>query len=143
MNTCGILVLAAGFTMIGQGQIYAEDKTDSLEEVVVVSSRIATPLRQIGTSVSVLTEAEIAHHGNFALVDVLRQLPAIAASSSGGAGKITVLRIRGEEGFRTLTIFDGIRLADPSGTQVSPHFEHILSSGIGRVEVLRDRVTTS
>jgi vitamin B12 transporter len=108
-----------------------------IEEVVVTSSRIPVPLRQIGTSVSVLTETEIAAHGNLGLTDVLRQMPGIAVSGNGGAGKATTLRIRGEEGFRTLTIMDGIRLSDPASPQIAPLLEHQMSSGIGRVEVLR------
>jgi vitamin B12 transporter len=52
-------------------------------------------------------------------------------------GSATSLRIRGEEGFRTLTLFDGIRLSDPSGPQVQPQLQHVVSSGIQRVEVLR------
>lgn len=108
-----------------------------LEEIVVTSSRIPIPLRQIGTSVSVISAADIEAHGNLSLVDVLRQLPAISTSSNGGAGKSTTMRIRGEEGFRTLTIFDGLRMSDPSGPQVGPQLEHMLSSGVARVEILR------
>lgn len=108
-----------------------------IEEVVITSSRVPTSLRQIGTSVSVMTEFEIESHGNLGLTDILRQMPAVATSSNGGQGKSTSLRIRGEEGFRTLTIFDGMRLSDPASPQIGPQLEHLLSSGIGRVEVLR------
>ncbi|HTQ99058.1 MAG TPA: TonB-dependent receptor [Candidatus Acidoferrum sp.] len=116
----------------------AAPETDNpVEEIVVISSRIPESLRQVPTSVSVVTETDLEAHGNLSLTDVLRQLPAIATSNNGGAGKTTTLRIRGEDGFRTLTIFDGMRLSDPSGTQISAPLEHIMSSGIGRVEVLR------
>ncbi|HWK54420.1 MAG TPA: TonB-dependent receptor, partial [Hyphomicrobiales bacterium] len=115
----------------------AQEGGRGIEEIVVTSSRVPVPLRQIGTSVSVITEDEILAHGNLSISDVLRQMPAIAASNTGGAGKATSVRIRGEEGFRTLTIFDGMRLSDPSGTQIGPQMEHLMSSGIGRVEVLR------
>lgn len=108
-----------------------------LDEIVVTSSRVPLPLRQIGTSISVVTAERIEAHGNLALVDVLRQLPAISTNSTGGAGKATSLRVRGEEGFRTLTIFDGIRLSDPSGPQVGSQLEHMLSRGVDRVEILR------
>jgi len=107
------------------------------EQVIVTSSRIATPLRQVGTSVAVITEGQIEAHGNLSLLDVLRQMPATGSSSNGGIGKVSALRIRGEEGFRTLTMFDGIRLSDPSTPQIGPQIEQILSSGVGRVEMLR------
>jgi vitamin B12 transporter len=133
-----LLALAASIaTLLHHSAQAQQDGNSPLDEIVVTSSRVPIPLRQIGTSVSVLTTADIEAHGNLALTDVLRQMPAIASSSNGGAGKSTSVRIRGEEGFRTLTIFDGLRLSDPSSTQVGPQLEHLLSSGIGRVEVLR------
>lgn len=128
----GFAVATSAFA--GSGA-FAQDET--VEEIVVTSSRIPRPLSQIGTSVSVIDAEDIEAHGNLSLVDVLRQMPSISTSNSGGAGKATSLRIRGEEGFRTLTLFDGIRLTDPSSTQVGPQLEHLLSSGVGRVEVLR------
>ena len=92
-----------------------------LEEIIVTSSRIETPLRQIGTSVSVLNAEEIAANGSTSLIDVLRTLPSISVTNTGGAGQVSNLRIRGEEGYRTLTLIDGIKISDPSVTQVQPH----------------------
>jgi vitamin B12 transporter len=132
------LATLASFT--AQAQQPPQDgvtKGRPLDEVIVTANRVPVPLRQIGTSVSVIDTADIEARGNLALSDVLRQMPAIAASNSGGPGKATSLRIRGEEGFRTLMIFDGMRLSDPSSTQVGPQVENLLSTGVGRVEVLR------
>jgi vitamin B12 transporter len=109
----------------------------SLEEIIVTASRIPQPLRRIGSSVTVLTDADINAHGNLALSDILRQQTAIATSRNGGAGQPTGLRIRGEEAYRTLMLLDGLRLGDPSGPQIGPLPEHVPASGIGRVEILR------
>ena len=110
---------------------------NKLEELVVTSSRVPMPLRQIGTSVSVITQQEIAERGFNSLYDVLRTQPSIGVTNSGGAGQQTTLRIRGEEGFRTLVLLDGIDLSNTSTPQVSAQFEHLLSAGIQRVEILR------
>ncbi len=110
---------------------------DRLEEIIVTSSRVEMPLRKIGTSVSVLTEQEIRDSGFNSLFDVLRTQPSISVSNTGGAGKATALRIRGESGYRTLVMLDGIDITDTTGTQASPRLEHILSSGLQRVEILR------
>ena len=115
----------------------AQQSSKPPEQVIVTSSRIATPLRQVGTSVAVVTEEQIEAQGNLSLLDILRQMPATGSSSNGGIGKVSSLRIRGEEGYRTLTIYDGIRLSDPSTPQIGPQFEQILSRGVGRVEMLR------
>jgi vitamin B12 transporter len=121
-------------------QATADNTTNTrnkLEEIIVTSSRVPMPLRQVGTSVSVITQQEIAERGFNSLSDVLRTQPSIGVTNSGGAGQQTTLRIRGEEGFRTLVLLDGIDLSNTSTPQVSTQFEHLLSSGIQRVEVLR------
>ena len=130
-----IIGMLSGFCL--NAPVFSEDTSSPLEEIFVTSSLIPQPLRQVCTSVSVLTRTEIEAHGNVSLVDILRQMPAIATTNAGGAGKATSLRIRGEEGFRTLVIFDGMRLSDPASTQIGPRLEHLMSDGIGRVEVLR------
>ena len=120
-------------------QAAAQDTSpkNKLEEIVVTSSRVPTPLRQIGTSVSVITQQEIVERGLSSLYDILRSQPSIAVTNSGGAGKSTSLRVRGEEGFRTLVLLDGIDISDTSTPQVMPRMEYLLSSGIQRVEILR------
>jgi len=110
---------------------------NKLEEIIITSSRVEMPLRKIGTSVSVVTEQEIQDRGYNSLADVLRNQPAISVSNTGGAGKATAMRIRGESGYRTLVLIDGIDISDTSGTQISPRWEHLQSAGIARVEVLR------
>jgi vitamin B12 transporter len=110
---------------------------DKMEEVTVTSSRIEMPLRQLGTAVSIVTDQEIKLLGSNDLAGVIRTTPSVSVNRNGGAGAPTSLRIRGEEGFRTLVLVDGMDISDASGTQVAPNFEHMLSTGINRVEILR------
>lgn len=131
-----LLATAAALSLV-PGLSFAQQPPERVEEVVVTANRIPVPLRQIATSVSVITEADIQAHGNLGLTDVLRQLPAVSTSSTGGTGQTTALRVRGEEGFRTLVLLDGMRLSDPSNIQVGPRLEHLVSSGVSRVEMLR------
>ena len=108
------------------------------EEIVVTSSMIAQPRRQIGTAVSVIDFEEIELRGYTDLADVLRTQTGIGVSNSGGPGKSTSVRIRGEESFRTLLIIDGVKALDPSAPQVAPSFDSLLTtSDLQRVEVLR------
>lgn len=113
------------------------DTDNKLEELIVVSSRVEMPLRWVGTSVSVITGDEIRARGFNSLFEVLRSQPAIAVSNNGGTGSATSLRIRGEEGYRTRVFIDGIDISDTSGLQASPNIEHLLSTGVERVEILR------
>lgn len=121
---------------IASGSIGAQD-ANTLEELVVVGNRFPVPRSQIATSISVVDSQQIRDYGSFTLTDILRQTPAVGASSNGGVGSLSSLRIRGEQGFRTLALYDGMRLSDPSGTQVATPIEHLLASQVGRIEVLR------
>jgi vitamin B12 transporter len=135
-----VLAAAISLSSVFSALVHAQEsevETGVFDEIIITSSRIETPLRQTATSVSVITAEQIKARGSLSLIDVLRALPSISVSNSGGAGKTTTLRIRGEEGFRTITLLDGLKLSDPSITQVQPQLEHTLSTGVERVEVLR------
>lgn len=117
---------------------YSIAKEQLEEHVLVTSSGIEMPVRQVGTSVSIITHEDIALRGYQSLSEVLRTQVGIAASNSGGAGKATALRIRGEEGYRTLVRVDGVEISDPTGVQIGPQIQHLVaSSDIERVEILR------
>jgi len=108
------------------------------EEIIVTSSQLPTPRRQLGTAVDVLDGPSIELKGDDSLTDILRTQTGIAVSNNGGSGKSTTLRIRGEEGYRTLLIVDGLRMVDVAATQVTPDFSTLLTtSDLERVEILR------
>jgi vitamin B12 transporter len=116
----------------------AQAPSERPEEIVVTSSIIPTPRREIGTAVSVLDGEAIELRGYESLADALRTQPGVGVTNSGGAGKSTTLRIRGEDGFRTLLIIDGVKAVDPSGTQAAPSFDSLISTpDLERVEILR------
>ena len=129
---------------ICNNNLYAQTDTqaqsndqDELETITVVSSKIATPLREIATSVSVINKEDIEARGDTSLADIIRSEVSIGVSNSGGKGKQTTLRIRGEEGYRTKVFMDGVEISDPTAPQATPIFDDILSSFIERVEILR------
>ena len=132
-----IAVLAASCWQGASAQNSTASAQNEPEQIVVVANRVPVPLRRIATSVSVVEASDIKDRGNISLKDILRQTTAIGGSNYGGTGSLSAIRIRGEEGFRTLMLFDGIELSDPSGPQVATPIEHLLTGGIGRVEVLR------
>lgn len=108
-----------------------------IEKLTVISHRVETPVREIATSVTTLNLADIQNSVSLNLSEILRTTPSVSVSNSGGLGKSTTLRIRGEEGFRTKLYIDGIEFADPSAPQVAPIFDDLLTSQIQRIEILR------
>lgn len=134
-----VTVIALALAIATSWQAVAQNAAtrDKLEEIVVTSSRVPMPLREIGTSVSVITEEEISQLGFNSLYEVLRTQPGVQVSNAGGAGAPSPLRIRGEEGYRTMMLLDGIDISDTSSPQIGPRVEQLLSSGVQRVEILR------
>lgn len=122
---------------IATSQAIAASSNPKLEEMVVTSSRVPMPLRQVGTSVSVVDSQDIEIRGFTSLASVLRYEPGINVTNNGGIGKATELGIRGERGFRTKVYIDGMDVTDTSTPQAGPNFAHLNSTGIERVEILR------
>ena len=106
-------------------------------EEVVVSSRTPELIDQIGVSVSVIDKDAMRSLAYPDLASLLDTQPGVTVTMDGGYGKAAAVRIRGEEGYRTRIVLDGINIADPSSPQVSPRIEHLVSRGLTRVEILR------
>ena len=111
--------------------------TEHQEEIIIVASRVATPLVDTGLSISTLSADDIELLGYNDLAPLLDLQPGVSVSQDGGLGKAAAVRIRGEDGFRTRILLDGIDIADPSSPQVSPRVEQLLSAGLQRIEILR------
>ncbi|MEM8563289.1 MAG: TonB-dependent receptor, partial [Pseudomonadota bacterium] len=127
--------LSAALITLAASPAYADKPP--LEETVVVSSRTEMPIREVATSVAIVTAEDLEIRGFDGLANALRYDTGISVTNNGGIGKATSLSIRGERGFRTKVYIDGIETTDPSTPQSGPNFAHIMSAGIERVEILR------
>ena len=127
---------ASCFTMAQDSSAHTSTDVSEVEEVVV-SSRTPELIDQIGVSVSVIDEDMMRSLAYPDLASLLDTQPGVTVTMVGGYGKAAAVRIRGEEGYRTRIVLDGINIADPSSPQVSPRIEHLVSSGLTRVEILR------
>jgi vitamin B12 transporter len=127
----------AALVALGGISTVSAQANNKLEELVVTSSRIEMPLREVATSVSIVTQEEIQLRGFSTVANTLRYEPAISVTSSGGPGTSTSVRIRGEDGYRTKVYIDGIDITDNSSPQAGPNFGNLLTGGIDRIEILR------
>ena len=135
------LLISASATSLAQDRRQTQQErcreSDRVEETVVVASRTPDLIDQIGVSVTVLDQDAMRAFGYPDLGSLLDTQPGVTVTMDGGYGKAAAVRIRGEEGYRTRIVLDGINIADPSSPQISPRVEHLLSSGLSRVEILR------
>ena len=64
-------------------------------EIVVSATKIETPINEIGSSVTVITDKEIERDQERTLPDVLRTVPGLNVVQTGGPGGKTSLFTRG------------------------------------------------
>lgn len=124
----GVLLMAAA--------LQAEDVV-VMEPVVVTASRIATPLSQVTSSVTVITAEEIEAKQQPLVTDLLRQVPGLDVSRAGGAGGNVSIFIRGTDNKHTLILIDGIEYGDPSDIGASANITHLTTDLVERIEIVR------
>lgn len=107
------------------------------ENVVVVATRVATPVSQVASSVTVITAADIEARQQRSLPDVLRNVPGVNIVQTGGAGGQTSLFLRGSNASHTKVLVDGMDIGDPATPSGAADISKFLSGDIARVEVLR------
>jgi vitamin B12 transporter len=105
-------------------------------QVIITASRTPTPLSETAASVTVVEEERLVRLGEPLIASILRLVPSAAVSTSGPAGSITEVRIRGAEANHTLLFIDGIRANDPAESN-APRFELLNADLASRIEVIR------
>lgn len=104
--------------------------------MLVTASRTPVDARQVGSSITVIDSQEIEARQAVFVTDLLRSVPGVSVSQSGGIGSFTQLRIRGAEANQTLVLIDGIEVNDP-GIGSEFNFADLLAADVERIEVIR------
>lgn len=86
--------------------------TNSLDEVVLLSSRIALPLKKHSRSIQVITRALIEKTGATNVAELLQQISGLDIRRRGIAGMQADVYIRGGSFDQTLLLIDGVKLDD-------------------------------
>ena len=109
---------------------------DEPQEITVIASREAAQKDDAAASVTLVDDDRIKRIGLPLAADYLRLVPTAAVSTSGPAGSLTEVRIRGAEADHTLLFVDGIRVNDPAAGN-APRFELLNADLASRIEVVR------
>jgi vitamin B12 transporter len=104
--------------------------------IVVTASRAAQTADETPASVSLIDAKRIERLGSPQVADFLRLAPSVAVATSGPAGSLTQIRIRGAEANHTLLFVEGIRANDPAAGN-EPRFELLNADLASRIEVVR------
>ena len=107
------------------------------ESIVVSATRLATPVAQVASSVTVITAADIEARQERSLPDALETVPGLFVEQTGGVGGQTSIFMRGANSNQTKVLLDGIDISDPSTPNDVADIGKLLTGDIARVEVLR------
>ena len=105
-------------------------------EIVITAARTPEEAGDVAASVSTIDKARIDRLGEPLVPALLRLTPSVSVSTSGPAGSITEVRMRGAEAYHTLLFVDGIKVNDPAAGN-APRFELLNADLASRIEVVR------
>lgn len=105
-------------------------------EITITAERSPGQTQDAPASISIIDEERILRLGEPLVPALLRLTPSVAVATSGPAGSLTEVRIRGAENNHTLLFIDGIRANDPA-TGNQPRFDLLNADIASRIEVVR------
>ena len=105
--------------------------------VVYSPTAIPTLARDVASSVTVITSADIAREQRRTVPDALANVPGLNIVQTGGPGGQTSVFMRGTNSNQVKVLIDGIDVSDPSNPNRSFDFGQLLTADIERIEVLR------
>ena len=105
-------------------------------QIVITASRAPESEAQTPASVTIIDQQEIERLDEPLLSALLRLTPSAAVATSGPAGSLTEVRIRGAEANHTLLFVDGIKIDDPASGD-TPRYEILNADLASRIEVVR------
>ena len=105
-------------------------------QIVITASRAPESEDRSAASVTIIDQHRIERLDEPLLAALLRLTPSAAVTTSGPAGSLTEVRIRGAEANHTLLFVDGIKIDDPASGD-TPRYEILNADLASRIEVVR------
>ena len=128
-------MVGIAFISLFNSQAYADDILE-LDDLLVTARLQPISVRDVASSVTVITRAEIERKQVKFLSDLLRDVPGFSVSQAGGVGSQTQVRVRGAEANHLLVLMDGVRANDPAASGEF-QYQFALTSDIERIEIIR------
>ncbi len=126
-------------TVVSDTQALADSNSapKTLDTLVVTANRRANELRNVGSSITVITAEDIANRQAFSVSDLLTSVPGVDVLRTGGLGQTSTVFVRGAGSDQTLVLIDGVEVNDPSAPGNGFDFSNLLVNDIERIEILR------
>lgn len=106
-------------------------------DVVVTATRLETPERKVGSSLTVVSGDELVRTGKAFVLEALETVLGLSTVRNGGPGAASSVSVRGANSEHTLFLLDGLELNDPINPSRSYDVSHLPLSQVERIEILR------
>lgn len=115
--------------------VVAAERESRLPPIQVTASRVELGIDDTLASVSVITREDIADSQAPDVLELLRRVPGIDLSRTGGPGSATAVFLRGTNSTHVLVLIDGVRVASVNTGSFA--WEHLPVDQIERIEIVR------
>lgn len=130
------MVVLAG-SIVVESCLKVEGAEPATADVVVSATRVSTDIDTVASSISVITDNDIAHRQTRTLSEVLSGVPGVHVSRNGALGKGVNVFMRGAKSDHILVLIDGVEINDPMGPGRGASIADIGVDNIEKIEVLR------
>ncbi|MDR6608420.1 TonB-dependent receptor domain-containing protein [Pseudomonas synxantha] len=131
--------LALTLALLPAGQLLADtferDQALKLPDVLISANRQVEARNDSSAANTVFTREDIDRLQPDSVTDLLRRVPGVQVSQTGGRGSLPGVYIRGTQSAQSLVLVDGQRIG--SSTSGDSNLQHINIEQVERVEVLR------
>jgi len=135
---CVMLVATGAMGLRAQSDTTIESEPFHLSDTIVVTAnRFISPIRTIGSAITIITAEQIIQSQAAMASDLLRTVPGISIVRAGGDGQQTSLFMRGANSEHVLVLIDGVELNDPSTPSTAANLANLPTDNIERIEILR------
>jgi len=135
-------LFAVVLVAIAQNQEKTGQTPPLRHEIVVTATRVATPAREVASSVTVVTRQDLERADRTSVFDVLRDVAGLDILQNGGPGSAASVFVRGANSEHLLVLVDGVEVNDPMNPSRSFDFAHLTLAGIEQIEILRGPQST-
>ncbi len=106
-----------------------------LKTIVVTATRVAQPIDQIGTTVTVVPDQQMESQKIHSVGTALQQVPGVTVTQSGSPGTESDVSIRGASPSQSLILIDGVEVN--LATTGAYDIANLTTQNLNRIEVLR------